>query len=294
MSTLNKTIVAILGTLLAVVWFLFAFAMLFGFPIRIDVSFPVSAEEHNGYRSATIIQGDLPDEYKADWTPTSGFLEIDGAQRLNNPTETVDAVQEKLAKALKTRTAAEKAVVAARLEAEGIVAAEVAEHARLIEIEVDKLRSQRVESASNGYGTDGLVESYTAPSSPTDSMPAGSIRFRGVTNTYVDSYLSYSAPARGAGLWYGSDSTTDGDWGYFVGHNPGDFYEVMNLVAGDMIYVCDRNGNTRSYRVVDVFTIPDYTYWEDIQERVDGYGESVIVQTCCGDKANYRIAVAVG
>ncbi len=109
---------------------------------------------------------------------------------------------------------------------------------------------------------------------------------------YVSAYLATTAPSSGAGLWMGSDSTTDGSWGYFIGHNPGPFHHVMDLAPGDAITVTDSAGAARTYRVVDVFTVPDTTAWEDIQQRVTGYGESIILQTCCGDDANYRIVVA--
>ena len=38
---------------------------------------------------------------------------------------------------------------------------------------------------------------------------------------------------------------------------------------------------------------PTSTYWEDIQSRVTDYGESIILQTCCGDNAHYRVVIAV-
>lgn len=91
----------------------------------------------------------------------------------------------------------------------------------------------------------------------------------------------------------GSDSTTDGSWGYFIGHNPGDFTCVMTLKNGDPVTVCDSDGSTRTYSVVDEFIVPDGTYWEDIQSRVTDYGESIILQTCCGDNAHYRVVIAV-
>lgn len=114
----------------------------------------------------------------------------------------------------------------------------------------------------------------------------------GVSMDYIDTYQASTAPSSGAGLWMGSDSTTDGSWGYFIGHNPGPFWHVMDLTAGDAITVTDSAGASRTYHVVDVFTVPDSTYWEEIQSRVTGYGESVVLQTCCGDNANYRIVVA--
>ncbi len=126
-----------------------------------------------------------------------------------------------------------------------------------------------------------------------DEMVADSIDVNGDIVTYVPSYESASAPASGAGLWMGSDSTTDGSWGYFIGHNPGDFTCVMTLKNGDPVTVCDSDENTRTYSVVDEFIVPDSTYWEDIQSRVTDYGESIILQTCCGDNAHYRVVIAV-
>lgn len=123
-------------------------------------------------------------------------------------------------------------------------------------------------------------------------MPSRSISIKGDVVPYVDSFESASAPVHGAGLWMGTDNVDDGTWGYFIGHNPGDFTAVMSLVEGDEITVKDSNGNSRTYHVIDAFTVPDTTYWEDIQGHVNGYGESVIVQTCCGDNENYRIVVA--
>lgn len=124
------------------------------------------------------------------------------------------------------------------------------------------------------------------------NMEPGTISVAGDVVPFQDSYESAAAPARGAGLWMGSDSTTDGSWGYFIGHNPGDFCCVMALSTGDAVTVCDRDGNERTYRVIDTFDVPDTTYWEDISYKVDGYGESIALQTCCGDGEHYRVVVA--
>lgn len=118
------------------------------------------------------------------------------------------------------------------------------------------------------------------------------ISINGDVLSYIDYFKEAAAPAHGAGLWMGSDSTTDGSWGYFIGHNPGDFTAVMSLVTGDPIRVCDRNGDIRTYHVVDSFQVPDTTYFEDIQDKVCNYGESIVVQTCCGDGSHYRVVVA--
>lgn len=135
------------------------------------------------------------------------------------------------------------------------------------------------------------ADASQAPSAA-PSQGARTVNVAGTVVSYVDSYQSASAPSSGAGLWMGSDSTTDGSWAYFIGHNPGPFSCVMGLGQGAAVTVCDGSGNARTYHVVDVFTVPDTTYWEDIQGRVTGHGESVILQTCVGDHASYRIVVA--
>lgn len=140
-------------------------------------------------------------------------------------------------------------------------------------------------SAANS-GAEGSSEAASAPTT------CCVISINGTSMGYVGSYKTSSAPASGAGLWLGSDSTTDGSWGYFIGHNPGSFSCVMNLGIGSPVTVWDSEGASRTYSVVTVFTIPDTTYWEDIAGRVTGYGESVILQTCVGDGASYRIVVA--
>lgn len=108
---------------------------------------------------------------------------------------------------------------------------------------------------------------------------------------YVDAFEASTAPQTGAGLWMGSDSTTDGSWGYFIGHNPGPFHEVMGLEEGDTVIVCDRHGHQRAYCVASAFQVTDDTCWEDIASQVTNCGESVVLQTCCGDNAHYRIVV---
>lgn len=126
----------------------------------------------------------------------------------------------------------------------------------------------------------------------TDALEPNTIDVNGDAMGYVDSFETASAPSSGAGLWMGSDSTVDGSWGYFIGHNPGSFTCVMTLKNGDPVTICDGDGKTRTYHVVDEFIVPDTTYWEDIQSRVTQYGESIILQTCCGDNAHYRVVIA--
>ena len=136
------------------------------------------------------------------------------------------------------------------------------------------------------------IAAVEATSEAAATMEPRTIDVNGDVMGYIDSFETASAPSTGAGLWMGSDSTTDGSWGYFIGHNPGSFTRVMTLKNGDPVTVCDSDGNTRTYHVVDEFIVPDDTYWEDIQSRVIQYGESIIVQTCCGDNAHYRVVIA--
>lgn len=129
----------------------------------------------------------------------------------------------------------------------------------------------------------------SAPDS--SSMSPATIQVGSSVLSYIDDFEADTAPQSGAGLWMGADSTTDGSWGYFIGHNPGPFHEVMDLQEGDAVCVCDRRGNQRTYHVVKTFRVTDDTCWEDISAEVTGYGESVVLQTCCGDNAHYRIVV---
>lgn len=166
------------------------------------------------------------------------------------------------------------------------------------ELALDAVSSRASLSAKHSASHDATAKTAASaagetPEGSDDSIDVEAVDVNGDIVTYVPSYESASAPASGAGLWMGSDSTTDGSWGYFIGHNPGDFTCVMTLKNGDPVTVCDSDGNTRTYSVVDEFIVPDSTYWEDIQSRVTDYGESIILQTCCGDNAHYRVVIAV-
>lgn len=109
---------------------------------------------------------------------------------------------------------------------------------------------------------------------------------------YVESVLTATAPASTAGLWWGSDSTTDGQLGYFIGHNPGVFSCLLDLGQGSALTVWDSAGNAFIYHVIDLFDIPSTTYFEQLQERISGHGESIALQTCIQGGAYYRIIVA--
>ncbi len=132
-----------------------------------------------------------------------------------------------------------------------------------------------------------------------DAIPADSeestaktstITINGVEIDYTDSYGTASAPSEGAGIWRGSDSTTDGSYGYFIGHDYTEFGDIANLEQGSTVSVTDSNGDSCDYEVVDSFVVPRDSYWSDISDRVTGYGESVVMQTCVED--GYLIVVA--
>ncbi len=129
---------------------------------------------------------------------------------------------------------------------------------------------------------------------PAPAAPASSPRtlyIGGAAIPYRD-VRGGTTPDGGAGLWLGSDSTADGSWGYFVGHNPGPFAPVKSLGCGSTVTLCDAAGATRTYTVRDVFTVEATATWKTITGRVTGYGESLILQTCTGDGATNTIVVA--
>lgn len=138
-------------------------------------------------------------------------------------------------------------------------------------------------------------ESKNQPSAAAENnkMSPGTISILGATVSYVDAIESAEAPKAGAGLWLGDDSTNDGSYGFFIGHNPGDFTAVMELAKGDTVYVCDRSGEERAYTVVFANRLASTTNWYDIDEQYTCYGESVILQTCWGDGKTNKIVMAV-
>ena len=146
-------------------------------------------------------------------------------------------------------------------------------------------------------GTASQTSSTTVTAYVHRSIPKAEVSYarrldvNGTPVNYVDVSAANVVPDTGGGLWRGSDSTTDGSWGYFVGHNPGSFACVMDLVQGNPVTVWDSKGNSRTYTVVSTFDVPDTTMWEDLQPQISTYGESVIMQTCNGDDL-YRIVVA--
>ena len=113
----------------------------------------------------------------------------------------------------------------------------------------------------------------------------------GVAISYVDAIGEPSAPDSGAAVWWGSDSTTDGDFCYFIGHDYNAFGAVAALENGDSVTVMDGSGNSHTYYVFDSFEMPEGTRWSEIEDRFEGQGESIAMQTCIeGDQLLVVIA----
>lgn len=140
--------------------------------------------------------------------------------------------------------------------------------------------------AADGSATTQTAEA-AAPAALYDVIQVGDAAI-----PYVDSLMTSTAPTSTAGLWWGSDSTTDGQLGYFIGHNPGVFTCLLSLGQGSAITVWDSDGNAFTYHVIDQFNVPNTTYFEQLQERIGGHGESIALQTCIQGGAYYRIIVA--
>lgn len=110
---------------------------------------------------------------------------------------------------------------------------------------------------------------------------------------YVYSFNSRTAPESTAGLWLGSDSTTDGSWGYFIGHNPGIFAPMLKLGYKSPVTVWDSNGKSRTYHIVEIFDVPNTTKWNEVSGHLTSRGESIALQTCIFNGLRYRIAIAI-
>ena len=127
-------------------------------------------------------------------------------------------------------------------------------------------------------------------SNSSSSMSPNTLRISGSTvSYYID--LWGNTPDSGASLWAGSDSTTDGSYGYFIGHNPGSFNCVAQLNVGDKVTVCDSSGNAKTYTVVNIFSVSREGRWSDVSPSVTGRGESVSFQTCMGEGKPMRVVV---
>lgn len=191
------------------------------------------------------------------------------------PKETIwDVLDEK--QAAKVARIEEQKRIAAEQEAARIAAEQAAASAILD----PSVTAPSVPSGS----TSSSGSSATSPSpAPAASLSPMQISALGCTVSYIDSYGWASAPKRGAGLWWGSDSVTDGDLGFFIGHHPGDFNFVMDIRVGDTVTVKDRYGNQRTYNAKKVFNYPQNGYLEYVLDDLGSWGESVLLQTCLGD-----------
>lgn len=134
--------------------------------------------------------------------------------------------------------------------------------------------------------------SKPAISTKSSSQPSPrTITINGVAIPYKETHYWAVAPYDTAGLWDGSDSVSDGSYGYFIGHNPGLFKDVPYLASGSLVSVCDSTGASQTYQVIDVFDVSRSTYLSDIEARIQGHGESIVIQTCLPNA--YRVVVAV-
>lgn len=148
-------------------------------------------------------------------------------------------------------------------------------------------------AASSSNASSAAVKSSSSSSGASQSSTSKNTRtitVDGVSMSYTESYGASSAPSSGAGVWKGSDSTTDGSYGYFIGHNPGSFSSAATAGNGSKVTVNDSNGDSRTYTVVDSFVVPRGSTWGDISDRVTNHGESVVLQTCVD--GGYKVVVA--
>ena len=198
-----------------------------------------------------------------------------------------EAEEQARAEAEAAQKAAEEAAAAA--EAEKEAAEEAAAKAPSAKSTPVK-KSQNTGKAASAKSTPPAVKKSEAAAPAQSQNKSCTITVNGVPIDYVDSYGTSAAPSSGAGIWYGSDSTTDGSFGYFIGHNYTDFGAVADLENGSSVSVTDADGNSREYEVVDSFVVPRGTYWSEVSDRVTCYGESIAMQTCVND--GYVIVVA--
>lgn len=129
------------------------------------------------------------------------------------------------------------------------------------------------------------------------AIPYSTITFLGEVIPFVHTNGAESAPATGAGTWTGTGAVDDGAPTHFIGHNPGDFHDVLNLTVGSLITVTDDNGNRRTYCVYELVDAYDNGINvnnpnDDTFPRViDQGGERITLQTCITDAIN-RIVLA--
>lgn len=99
-----------------------------------------------------------------------------------------------------------------------------------------------------------------------------------------------------AGIWKGTGAVNDKKGSYIVGHNPGVFHNLIdkNYGIGYTFTVWDATGKAKVYKIDDVFEVDAGTIYDAAlrSRTVFSGGESVTLQTCINDGAQYRIFVA--
>lgn len=142
----------------------------------------------------------------------------------------------------------------------------------------------------------GAQQQASASEQPSATAPAdlrNTIYFNGEYVPFIQgSSEDIEAPRTAASTWFGDGSVSDGAHSYFIGHNPGMFSGVMDIQIGDEITVWDSQGDRRSYFVYDTLVIPNASNFYDYQNRLAPEGESITLQTCCGDNVNVRCVIA--
>lgn len=134
---------------------------------------------------------------------------------------------------------------------------------------------------------------------PVNESPAVSatISFLGQTIPFIHSNGAAAAPATGAGTWTGTGAVDDQQPTHFIGHNPGDFSDVMSITVGTPITVIDDNGHSKTYTVYEVLDVTDEginannaadNAWDRV---IEAGGERISLQTCITDTVN-RIVLA--
>lgn len=116
----------------------------------------------------------------------------------------------------------------------------------------------------------------------------GSVSFGGEVIPYVSSWRTESAPANAAGFWWGDESPYSGTFTWIGGHNPGVFHKLMDVQTGDTIDYCSRQGERRTYTVIEIQHVLRTTKLDEVIPTLEKYGEHLLLQ-CCVNKTYYRL-----
>lgn len=93
----------------------------------------------------------------------------------------------------------------------------------------------------------------------------------------------------GAAIQSGSDGLNT----HIIGHNPGVFSALFNVVIGSQVTITDGNGTPTNYTINRIYEVNDNAvgvrdgvdYWD--QMIGTGGGERVTFQTCENDNVNW-------